>query len=587
MSITGGARDRSVSHHAVAALGVLIAATGLAVFATSASAADAALVDAGKPGAIAGRYIVVMKDGAGAASADRLEDVARAGGGKVMDQYRHALTGFAGRLSSAALAQVRADGDVAYVEPDAVVRAAGSETIPPPELVGAQPGDLWNLDRIDQRDLPLDNAYTYATTGAGVTAYVIDTGIRATHEDLTGRVTSGKNFVIDGTDTTDAETDDCDGHGTNVAATLGGTVFGVAKNVSLVAVRVLGCTGESTDSTVIAGVDWVTQHHTAGTPAVANMSLGGPGTSAPLDLAVENSIASGITYVVAAGNHKSGEDSNACDGSPADVPAALTVGASTITDTLASFSDTGSCVDLFAPGEGVVSAYINCAPTDTACTPDTSVAIGDGTSMAAPHVAGVAAQYLEAVPTATPATVTSAILNGATPNKIDAGADTTNRLLYSVLDTTTPPPTTLPPTTPSTPGTGNPGSLTIFAPGSSSSATSSSTSSSTSGGGGTTTSRSSSSTHLQAAATSRIKSVSARRVSGRVVVRMKVAKGASTRLEFLSHRASGVLAHRTLKATGATQVTRATVSRFAHYVRAVVTMPGAATQRKIVTVSTH
>ena len=580
MDISEGPRDLTAARRTRTALIAGFAALALLPTAR-ASADEAPIVGAGQPGAIAGHYIVVMKDGAGAASADRVEGLARAGGGKVMAQYRQALTGFSGKMSSSTLSSVRADADVAYVEPDAAVRAEGDEVVPPADLT-SDPTALWNLDRIDQRDLPLNQHYTYATTGNGVTAYVIDSGIRITHEEFGGRATYGHDFVDD-----DDIADDCEGHGTNVAATLGGTTYGVAKSVKLVSVRVLDCDGKGSDATVLAGVDWVTQHHAPGTPAVANISIGGvpgQGTSPALDAAVRSSIASGVTYAVAAGNHDPGEDANACDGSPADVPDALTVGASTITDTPASFSNTGPCVDLFAPGQDIVSAYIKCLPADTGCTPDNAAAIADGTSMATPHVAGVAAQYLETFPTATPATVSAAILGGATPNTIEAGAATTNKLLYSALDTTTPPPTTTPPAT-TTPSPTTPSSLTIFSPGASSSATSTSTSSATAGGAGRGR-KSSASTSLHATSrTPRITALGARRVSGRVRVRMKVTAGTETRLDFLSHRTKGVLAHRTLKSSGVTQVVRLTVSRYAHYLRATVTMPGATTLHKLVAVT--
>jgi subtilisin family serine protease len=258
-----------------------------------------------------------------------------------------------------------------------------------------QPGATWGIDRIDQHKLPLSGTFSYSNTGAGVTAYVIDTGIRVSHNEFGGRASSGWDFVDN-----DPDASDCNGHGTHVAATIGGTTYGVAKGVSLVAVRVLDCTGSGLWSWIIAGIDYVTAQHQAGQPAVANMSLGG-GANIALDQAVRNSIADGVSYAVAAGN----ANANACAFSPARVGEAMTSGASTSTDAKASFSNWGSCMDWFAPGQDITSAWNSS---------DFATNTISGTSMASPHTAGVAALYLQSFPTATPAAVQKALGSAAT-----------------------------------------------------------------------------------------------------------------------------------------------------------------------------
>jgi serine protease len=355
--------------------------------------------------AIPGQYIVVLDDDRVARSEvpGLAQALARQHGGRLLHVYEDALRGFALTMSATAAAAVARNPRVRYVEQDSVM-----------SIVETQPNATWGLDRIDQRDLPVSGTYTYDTSGAGVHVYIIDTGIRQTHAEFGGRVSTSRYTAIsDGNGT-----NDCNGHGTHVAATAGGTIYGVAKSVTLHAVRVLNCSGSGTTSGVIAGVNWVTSNRTL--PAVANMSLGG-GASTALDDAVRNSVAAGVTYAIAAGN----SNANACNYSPARVSQALTIGSSTRTDARSSFSNYGTCVDLFAPGSSITSAWH---------TSDTATTTISGTSMASPHVAGVAARYLAQNPSASPSTVHAAVINNASVNRLSSvGSGSPNRLLYSIF----------------------------------------------------------------------------------------------------------------------------------------------------------
>ena len=364
---------------------------------------------------IANQYIVVLKDDVADVDGEAGRLANGFGGNRENGQtYHRALKGFSVRMPEQQAAKLADDPRVAFVEEDAVVSLGATQT-----------NATWGLDRIDQRDLPLNTTYVFNATGSGVKAYIIDTGIRATHTEIAGRVISGFTAINDG-----LGTDDGNGHGTHVSGTVGGTTFGVAKNVTLVAVRVLDSTGSGTNSGVIAGVDFVTSDHQAGQPAVANMSLGG-GISSALDTAVTNSINDGVTYAIAAGN----ENQDACNTSPARVASAITVGSTTMTDARSSFSNFGTCLDIFAPGSSITSAWR---------TSDTATNTISGTSMATPHVTGVAALFLETNPTASPATVTAALVNNATLNKVTgAGTGSPNRLLFSLLGGA-PPPTPTP-----------------------------------------------------------------------------------------------------------------------------------------------
>ena len=367
------------------------------------------LVHAPGPNTIQGAYIVVYKD----AVADVDGQVNQAGqqlGFTADFTYKYSIKGFAAKLSPAAVQALRNDPNVDFIEQDQIAHAG---TI--------QSNATWGLDRIDQRALPLSTTYQYDQTGAGVDAYCIDTGIRFTHSEFGGRAVTGYDAITIGGTAADGN-----GHGTHTAGTIGGATYGVAKGVRLIAVRVLDNSGSGSYSQVVAGIDWVTGNHTT-TPAVANMSLGGPADAA-LDAAVRRSIADGVTYCVSAGN----SSANVSTQSPADVAEAITVGATDISDVFAYFSNFGAGVDISGPGVDVTSAWF---------TNNTATAVLSGTSMSSPHVAGVAALYLAANPTATPAAVQSALVSNATTGVITSiPSGTANRLLYSLFGPPAPPP---------------------------------------------------------------------------------------------------------------------------------------------------
>ncbi|MDC4278711.1 S8 family peptidase [Acinetobacter baumannii] len=384
----------------VSAICLSIAATHL-VYAAS-NVANPVNDSSQAKGIIKNQYIVILNKDAGP-SKDFAQNIAKQHAGKVLQSYDTVLKGFAIYLPDTAgaafIEAMKKNPHVLSVESDTIVNIDAT----------TQSNPDWGLDRIDQKALPLNSTYSYLQTGSGTTAYIVDTGILSSHQEFSGRVLSGYTTISDGNGTTD-----CNGHGTHVAGTVGGTTYGVAKSVNLVPIRILGCDGSGASSNVIAGLDWILKNGKK--PAVVNMSLGGA-TSSSLDSAVENLYNNGYVMVVAAGN----SNTDACTSSPARVSKAITVAATDNTDTRASYSNYGSCVDIFAPGSQINSSWIGS---------NTATKILNGTSMATPHVAGVVAEMLQSTPTASPQTISTNLLNQASSNVVKNPSGSPNRLLY-------------------------------------------------------------------------------------------------------------------------------------------------------------
>ncbi|MFD3929083.1 S8 family peptidase [Streptomyces sp. NPDC058614] len=397
-------RSKKIRIAAITSVATAALVGGLTALPAQAAPAKGTVLAAGSPTAVKDSYIITLKKTAGfKASSSEGKELINEYGGTVKKTFGAALNGYTATLSADEAARLAADPSVATVEQNQTVHLTDTTQTSAP----------WGLDRIDQAALPLSTTYTYPdTAGTGVTAYVIDTGVRITHTQISGRAAYGYD-AVEG----DSVAQDGNGHGTHVATTIAGTTYGVAKKANIVAVRVLDNAGSGTTAGVIAGINWVTSNHSG--PSVANMSLGGS-ASTTLDTAVANSIASGVTYAIAAGN----SNANASSYSPARVATAITVGATTSTDARASYSNYGSVLDIFAPGSSILAGYN---------TSDTATATLSGTSMATPHVAGAAAIYLASHTSATPAQVSAALVAGATSNVVTSpGTGSPNKLLKIV-----------------------------------------------------------------------------------------------------------------------------------------------------------
>ncbi|MER7695046.1 MULTISPECIES: S8 family serine peptidase [unclassified Streptomyces] len=411
MRQTPHARRRLATASVIAAAAVALSTAAALPATASERAPEGVIANEGAPDAISGSYIVTLNDDAARSHTAKGKALAKKYGASIERTYRSALNGYAVELSAAQARKFAADPAVASVSQNRTFTVSATQNNPP----------SWGLDRIDQKNLPLDQRYTYPdSAGQGVTAYVIDTGVRISHSDFGGRAFNGYDAVDN-----DNVAQDGHGHGTHVAGTVAGTAYGVAKKAKIVGVRVLDNNGSGTTAGVVAGIDWVTAN--AVKPAVANMSLGG-GADSVLDAAVRRSIASGVTYAVAAGN----ESTNASTKSPARVGEAITVGSTTSSDARSSFSNYGSVVDIFAPGSSITSAWNSS---------DSATNTISGTSMASPHVAGAAALYLAENPGSTPAQVSSGLVAAASTGVVgNPGSGSPNRLLNVGGGGTTPPP---------------------------------------------------------------------------------------------------------------------------------------------------
>jgi len=382
---------------------ILGAAAALSLVALASAALPTAASAAPRVSETEHRYIVQAVSGSAAkgAAADVAQD-----GGDVEAVYTRVFAGFSATMTAAQADELEAQSGVTSVVADQKVTVTGTQTSP-----------TWGLDRIDQRATTANKTYKYSTTGAGVTAYVVDSGVRLTHSQFGGRATSGYDFVDD-----DTNASDCNGHGTHVAGTIGGSTYGVAKAVRIVSVRVLDCNGAGWASDIVASLDWIVAHKGSG-PAVVNMSVGAAAFQ-PLDDAVARTVSAGIAVVVAAGN----AGTNACTTSPARAKAAITVGATDAKDTRASWSNYGSCLDVFAPGVDIKSASVDSNSATTTMS---------GTSMATPHTTGAVARYLQNHQKSTPAQTVAALTTASTKSAVKDAKGSVNRLLYVAPTSTT------------------------------------------------------------------------------------------------------------------------------------------------------